>query len=61
LRHTHATHTLASGVHVKVASERLGPSSIGITLDPYSHVLPRPAEDAVTKVDAAFRTAKRRV
>ena len=52
---------LASGVHVKVASERLGHSKIGITLDPYSYVLPRPAEDAVTKVDAAFRTAKRRV
>lgn len=29
---------LASGVHPKVVSERLGHSSIAITLDTYSHV-----------------------
>ena len=55
LRHSHATHMLASGVHVKVASERLGHSKIGITLDLYSHVLPGMQEDAVAKVDAAFK------
>jgi integrase len=33
LRHAHATHLLASGVHPKVASERLGHSKVGITLD----------------------------
>jgi integrase len=60
LRHTHATHMLASGVHVKVASERLGHSKIGITLDLYSHVLPGMQEDAVAKVDAAFQAIKRR-
>jgi integrase len=57
LRHGHATHMLASGVHVKVASERLGHSKIGITLDLYSHVLPGMQEDAVAKVDAAFTAA----
>jgi integrase len=36
LRHSHATHLLASGVHPKVASERLGHASVGITLDLYS-------------------------
>jgi hypothetical protein len=40
LRHAHATHLLANGVHPKVASERLGHSKVGITLDLYSHVLP---------------------
>ena len=60
LRHTHATHMLASGVHVKVASERLGHSEVGITLDLYSHVLPGMQEDAVAKVDAAFQDARRR-
>ena len=40
LRHTHATHLLLNGVHPKVAQERLGHSSVGITLDLYSHVLP---------------------
>jgi len=59
LRHTHATHMLASGVHVKVASERLGHSKIGITLDLYSHVMPGMQEDAVAKVDAAFQAARR--
>ena len=57
LRHTHATHLLASGVHPKVAQERLGHSSIGITLDLYSHVLPGMQEDAAAKVDAAIRAA----
>jgi integrase len=60
LRHSHATHMLASGVHVKVASERLGHSKIGITLDLYSHVLPGMQEDAVAKVDAAFQAAQRK-
>jgi integrase len=59
LRHSHATHMLASGVHVKVASERLGHSKVGITLDLYSHVLPGMQEDAVAKVDAEFMKAKR--
>ena len=57
LRHAHATHLLASGVHPKVASERLGHSRVGITLDLYSHVMPGMQEDAVAKVDAALRAA----
>jgi len=57
LRHAHATHLLASGVRLKVASERLGHSKVGITLDLYSHVLPGMQADAVALVDAAFRTA----
>jgi hypothetical protein len=31
---------LAAGIDPKLASERLGHSKVGITLDPYSHVLP---------------------
>ena len=57
LRHAHATHLLASGVHPKVASERLGHSQIGITLDLYSHVLPGMQEDAAARVDDALRHA----
>ena len=57
LRHVHATHLLLSGVHPKVASERLGHSKISITLDLYSHVLPNLQEDAVLKVDAALQAA----
>jgi len=40
----------ASGVHVKVASERLGHSKIGITLDLYSHVAPSLAKDAAEQI-----------
>ena len=57
LRHAHATHLLSSGVHPKVASERLGHSKIGITLDLYSHVLPGMQEDAAARVDEALRAA----
>ncbi|WP_337100493.1 tyrosine-type recombinase/integrase [Paenibacillus sp. YIM B09110] len=37
LRHTHASLLLQQNVHPKLVSERLGHSSIGITLDRYSH------------------------
>lgn len=38
LRHTHATILLKAGVHPKIASERLGHSTVAITLNKYSHV-----------------------
>jgi hypothetical protein len=47
-RHAHATHRSASGVHPKVAGERLG-----IPLDLYSHVL------LGMQVDAALRAAQK--
>ena len=59
LRHACATHMLALGVHPKVASERLGHSRVGITLDLYSHVLPGMQEDAVARVDDALQAAMR--
>ena len=40
LRHTMATLMLAEGEHPKVVSSRLGHSTIAITVDTYSHVLP---------------------
>lgn len=57
LRHTHLSHLLAAGVHPKVASERAGHASVGITLDTYSHVMPGLQEDAARKVDIAIRHA----
>jgi integrase len=57
LRHAHATHMLANGIHPKVASERLGHSKVGITLDLYSHVLPGMEEDAAERVDEALQAA----
>ena len=60
LRHAHATHLLGSGIHPKIASERLGHSKVGITLDLYSHVLPGMQEDAAARVDEAFQNAVKR-
>ena len=57
LRHSHATQLLVAGVHPKVAQERLGHSSISVTLDLYSHVTATMHEDAATKLDLAFRSA----
>jgi integrase len=58
LRHAHATHLLANGVHPKVASERLGHSKVGITLDLYSHVIPGMQEDAAAMIDSALSAAR---
>ena len=51
LRHTHATLMLKQGVHPKIVSERLGHSSINITLDTYSHVLPGLQEAAALEFE----------
>jgi integrase len=51
LRHTAATLLLTQGVHVKVVSEMLGHSSIGLTLDTYSHVLPDLQQQAATAME----------
>ena len=55
LRHSHLSHLLAAGVHPKVASERAGHTSVGFTLDVYSHVMPGLQEDAANRIDAALR------
>lgn len=50
LRHTAATLMMLSGVPVKAVSEMLGHSSITLTLDTYSHVLPDMQADAASKM-----------
>jgi integrase len=57
LRHTHATQLLLAGVHPKVAQERLGHSSVAMTMDIYSHVTDHLRDDAAAKIDTAFRDA----
>ena len=37
-RHSHANLILKHGIHPKIIQERLGHSTIAITLDTYSHV-----------------------
>ena len=54
-RHTHASLMLKQGIHPKVVQERLGHSTIAITLDTYSHVAPGLQESAAKRFDDALR------
>ncbi len=51
LRHTHASALIAAGVHVKVISERLGHSNIGITMDTYGHLMPGASRNAADQFE----------
>jgi integrase len=57
LRHTHATAMLKSKIHPKIVQERLGHSTIAITLDIYSHVIEGMQEDAAEIVDVSLQAA----
>lgn len=58
LRHSHASHMLAANVHPKIVQERFGHSSIAVTMDIYSHLMPNMQEDAAAKMDAVFRKVR---
>jgi len=51
LRHSTATFLLQAKVNPKVVSERLGHSTITLTLDVYSHVLPTMQEEATEHLE----------
>jgi integrase len=55
LRHTTATLLLSAGENPKVVSERLGHSSIVLTMDVYSHVLPSMQKDATSKMEKMMK------
>jgi integrase len=55
LRHTHITNLLRANVRPKIASERAGHSSVAITLDVYSHVLPAMQSDAAELINANIK------
>jgi integrase len=52
LRHTAATHLMNRHVHPKVVQELLGHSTIAITLDTYSHVMPALAKEATVHMSS---------
>ncbi len=58
LRHACASLVLKNGVHAKVVSERLGHSTISITLDTYSHVLLGLQKAAADKLDDLLKSAR---
>jgi integrase len=51
LQHTAASLLLLAGEHPKVVQERLGHSSIKVTMDTYSHVLPSMQRAAADRLD----------
>ena len=52
LRHTAATLLPSKNVHVRVVSEMLGHSSITITLNTYSHLVPSLHDQAAEVMDS---------
>lgn len=54
LRHTFATRGLEKGIELKVMQELLGHSTITMTADIYSHVLPEKKREAIKKLEGVF-------
>ena len=54
LRHSAATLLLAQGVHPRVVMDLLGHSSISVTLDTYSHVIPDMQRESASQMDAVL-------
>lgn len=54
LRHSYASTALAQGVHPKVVHEALGHSTIAMTMDLYSHVVPSLEREAARTMGAAL-------
>jgi integrase len=51
LRHTCATLLLSKNINPKIVSEMLGHTTVAITLDTYSHVLPNMQDHAATAME----------
>lgn len=58
LRHTSASLLFANNTHPKIVQERLGHSTIAITMDLYSHALPSMQTEAASKFDGMFQPKK---
>ena len=58
LRHTHATLMLKQNVNPKIIQERLGHSSITVTMDIYGHVMPSMQKDAVMNFADLLKQAR---
>jgi integrase len=52
LRHTHISHLLMDGVHLKVVSERAGHANVNITLGVYAAFTPTMQGEVARRVDA---------
>lgn len=57
LRHTYASMLVEHGAHPKEMAELLGHSSVQVTLDRYSHVMPHLSARLADRMDEAYRDA----
>jgi integrase len=57
LRHQHASELFQKGVHMKVVSDRLGHSTIKLTLDCYTHLVPVQDREAADRLESPIRRA----
>jgi integrase len=58
LRHTHASHLIASGMDALAVSRRLGHGSPTITLGVYGHLFPQADDRAAAIMEATFAAAR---
>ena len=58
LRHTSVSLLIELGAHPKVIQERLGHSSIAVTMDVYGHLFPSLAESLTERLDEVFQEAR---
>ena len=58
LRHTCVSLLIQLGAHPKAIQERLGHSSITVTMDVYGHLFPSVAEALTERLDEVFRAAR---
>ena len=54
LRHTHASLLIAEGVHPKKIAERLGHSSIKLTMDLYGHLFEGSDKESADRMQKLF-------
>lgn len=57
LRHTCVAFLIAAGAHPRAIMERLGHSSIAVTMDTYGHLLPSLDDDLTDALEARYRQA----
>lgn len=55
LRHTHASHLLASGEDISYVSKRLGHSSMDVTYGTYFHFIPLEKREALKELEKRFK------
>ncbi|MFN7929334.1 MAG: tyrosine-type recombinase/integrase [Blastocatellia bacterium] len=58
MRHSHATLLLVAEQNPKIVSERLGHSTIRLTMDTYTHVLPTMQREATSKLEGMLYKKK---